>query len=71
MEILVWVGAALSTAGLAAILWCIVAVIRARRVGLTDAALRARLQRAVTINLAAFATSVLGLMLIVVGLMLA
>lgn len=70
MDVMIWIGAAISAAGLAGILWCIVAVARARRAGLGDAALRLRLQKAVTLNLAALLTSVLGLMLVVLGIVL-
>lgn len=70
MDVMIWIGAAISAAGLAGILWCIVAVSRARRAGLSDEALRARLQKAVTLNLAALLTSMLGLMLVVVGIVL-
>ena len=70
MEILTWAGAGLTLAGVAGIVACIVAVIRARRAGLDDAALRARLQRVVTWNLAALLTSALGLGLVAVGILL-
>ncbi|AMY69001.1 hypothetical protein [Frigidibacter mobilis] len=71
MDILIWIGAAISAAGLVGILWCIVAVARARRAGLEDEALRLRLQKAVTLNLAALMVSMLGLMLVVLGIVLA
>ncbi len=70
MEWLVWTGAAISAAGLAGVVWCIIAVMRARRAGLGDAELRARLQRAVTVNLGSFAVSMLGLMMVIVGVLL-
>jgi hypothetical protein len=70
MDILIWVGAAVSLAGLAGIIWCILAIAKARRAGLDDAGLRARLQRVVTINLAALFVSVIGLMMVVIGVML-
>ncbi|MEL6522973.1 MAG: hypothetical protein AAFQ66_18530 [Pseudomonadota bacterium] len=68
MEALIWVGAALSVIGLAGIIWCIFTVFKARRAGLDDDALRAKLQSVVAVNLAAFGVSALGLMAIVVGL---
>jgi hypothetical protein len=61
---------ALSLAGLAGILGCIVAVWRAKRAGLDDATLRARLQRVVAWNLGALFLSAIGLALIAVGLLL-
>lgn len=70
MEALVWIGAAVSLCGIAGLAWCIAAVLRARRAGLDDAALRARLQRIVAWNFGALAVSALGLMLVVVGIFL-
>ncbi|MDF2140090.1 hypothetical protein [Paenirhodobacter sp. CAU 1674] len=70
MDYLIWAGAAVSMAGLAGIIWCILAIAKAKRAGLDDAALRARLQRVVTINLGALFTSVIGLMMVVAGVML-
>ena len=70
MEALVWIGTAMSLAGIGGLLWCVLAVARARRAGLEDAALRARLQQVVAWNLAALGVSALGLMLVVVGLFL-
>jgi hypothetical protein len=70
MDILIWTGAVVSLAGLAGIVWCILAIAKARRAGLDDTRLRARLQRVVTINLAALFVSVIGLMMVVVGVML-
>jgi len=70
LEALVWIGAAVSLCGIAGLVWCIAAVMRARRAGLDDAALRARLQRIVAWNFGALAVSALGLMLVVVGIFL-
>lgn len=71
MEWLIWIGAAVSAVGLAGLVWCIVSIARARRLGLSDDQMRDRLRKAVTINMAAFLTSVLGLILVVVGVILA
>ncbi len=70
MEWLVWVGAAVSLAGLLGLVWCIVTAMRARRAGLEDAELRARLQRVVVVNMGALFLSVIGLMVVVIGIML-
>ena len=70
MEALVWIGTAVSLAGIAGLVWCILAVARARRAGLDDAALRTRLQQVVAWNLGALGVSALGLMLVVLGLFL-
>lgn len=70
MDILIWIGSALTLAGVAALIYCIFAALKARRAGLPDDALRARLQRVVLINMAALGVSALGLMLVVAGIML-
>ncbi|MEZ5778493.1 MAG: hypothetical protein R3E44_09030 [Paracoccaceae bacterium] len=70
MDLLIWIGAAVTLAGLAALLWCIHGIIRARRANLPDEELRARLQRAVALNLGALLLSAIGLMMVVVGIML-
>lgn len=70
MDAVIWIGAALSVAGLAGIIWCIITVARARRAGLDDDTLRARLQKVVAINLGAFGISAIGLMMIVLGVFL-
>ncbi len=70
MQALIWVGAALSLAGVGGLIYCIALALRARRAGLPDADLRARLQRVVTINMAALGVSALGLMLVVAGILL-
>lgn len=70
MGVLVWVGAAMTLAGLAGIVWCILAVRKARKAGLDDAGLKAVLQKVVAVNLGAFGLSALGLGAVVAGLML-
>lgn len=70
MEWLVWTGAAVTLFGVGMLVWCIVRVARARRAGLDDAALKARLQSVVALNLGALAVSAIGLMLVIVGLVL-
>lgn len=70
MAILVWIGTALALLGLAGLLYCIVTVVRARRAGLDDAAMKAKLQKVVAWNLGALLTSALGLMVLVMGLIL-
>jgi hypothetical protein len=70
MQALIWVGAALTVVGLAGLVWCILLARRAKRAGLDDAAMRAALQRVVTINLAAVGVSALGLAAVVAGILL-
>ena len=70
MEILVWIGAALTVLGLGGVIWSIVAVMRARKAGLDDAALRARVSTILPINLGALFVSMIGLMAVIIGVML-
>ncbi|SDE03819.1 hypothetical protein [Limimaricola pyoseonensis] len=70
MELVVWIGAAITLAGFAAILWSLIAVMRLRRQGLEDAQMRARLARIVPLNIGALMLSMLGLIMVVVGVIL-
>ena len=70
MEMIVWLGAALTLVGLGMLVWCIVSVAKAKRAGMPDEALKARLQKIVALNLAALAVSGLGLMAVIVGIFL-
>jgi hypothetical protein len=71
MEWLIWIGAALTLAGVAGLVACIVIAVRARRAGLTGAAMQARLQRVVALNMAALGVSGIGLAMVVAGIFLA
>lgn len=66
----IWGGAALSVVGLIGLVWCIVRVWRARAAGLDDAAMRAVMARVLPLNLGALFVSVIGLMLVIVGIFL-
>lgn len=70
MDIVIGIGAALAVIGLVGIIYSIVLVTRAKRAGLPDAELRARLAAVLPINLGALLVSVIGLMSVVVGVML-
>lgn len=70
MDGLIWTGAAVTLAGLGGLVWCILKVAAARRSGLPDAELRARLQRVVALNLGALLLSAIGLMMVVAGILL-
>ncbi len=69
-DVLIWSGAALTLAGLAMLVWCILRVARARRNARDDAELRASIQKIVPLNLAALFLSMTGLMLVVIGVIL-
>lgn len=70
MDGLIWTGAAVTLLGLAVLVWCILKVAAARKAGLPDTELRARLQRVVVLNFVALLVSAIGLMLVVVGIVL-
>ena len=71
MQALIWAGAVITLLGLSGLVWCIVSVLRARRAGLTEDALRQRLQSIVSLNLGALLVSAIGLMCVVIGILLA
>jgi len=70
MDLLVWIGAAISALGLVGIIYSIVAVAKARKAGLDDDALRARISRILPINLGSLFLSVIGLMMVIIGVAL-
>jgi len=70
-ETLIWVGTAVSLAGLAGLLFVIFRVSRAKRSGLGDDAMREVIRKAIPLNLGALFLSVIGLMLVIVGVFLA
>ena len=70
MEYLIWGGAALSMLGVIGLIWCILLALQAKRSGLPDDQMKARLQNVVALNLGALALSALGLMAVVVALIL-
>lgn len=70
-ETMIWAGAAVTLAGLAALIWCIFTVTRARRQGLDDEALRLKMRSVLAVNMAALAASALGLIAVVTGIILA
>ena len=70
MTWLIWSGAAVSLLGLAGLVWCILIVMRARRAQLEDAEMRRRLARVLPLNMGALLLSVVGLMMVVIGILL-
>jgi len=69
-EMIIWAGAAISVLGMAGIIWCIVRVARAKRAKLGDEEMRATLQSVIPVNMGALFLSVIGLMLVAVGVIL-
>lgn len=70
-DIVIWSGAALSLLGLVGLVWCILKVSRAKRAKLDDDAMRKVLQSALPLNLGALFLSVIGLMMVIIGIFLA
>jgi hypothetical protein len=68
IDLVLWGGALVSLLGLAGIVWCILRVARAKRAGLADDEMKALLQRVLPVNLGALFLSVLGLMMVIVGI---
>jgi hypothetical protein len=71
MSAVIWGGAILTLVGVAGLVFCVLLALRAKREGLTGVAMEARLRRVVTLNLGALAISALGLMMVIVGVILA
>ncbi|KIC43834.1 hypothetical protein RA28_19600 [Ruegeria sp. ANG-S4] len=67
-DIIVWGGAALSLAGLVGLVWCILRVMKARKAGLSDDELRTAVQGVLPWNMASLFLSVIGLMLVILGI---
>ena len=70
MDWLIIPGAILTLLGLLGIIASAIKVIRARKAGLDDDALRDRLQRVMLLNMGALFVSVIGLMMVILGIFL-
>lgn len=70
MAALIWGGAAVSLAGLLGLMWCIIRVWKARRAGLPDEELREEVRKVVPLNMGALFLSVIGLMMVILGIFL-
>ena len=70
MAALIWIGTAVTLAGLAGLVLSILKVRTARRDARDDADLKRRLQSIIPLNLGAFLLSALGLMMVMTGLFL-
>jgi hypothetical protein len=69
-QLLTWVGAGITLVGVAGLMWTAFTANQLRKSGLEDADLRRALQKAVLRNMVALFTSVIGLMMVVVGISL-
>ncbi|WP_435136946.1 hypothetical protein [Pseudopelagicola sp. nBUS_19] len=70
MEWLVWAGASLSVVGLSGLILSIIKANTARRSGLGDKELRAEIQKIMPLNMGALFLSVIGLMVVILGVSL-
>ena len=68
---LIWIGAALSVLGMVGIIVSIVIVAKAKRAGLEDTEMRARISKILPLNMGALFVSMIGLMMVLVGIILA
>lgn len=71
MAALIWIGALFTLMGLAGLVIAIFRAVAIRRGRMDEAAARAALQKIVPLNLGSLMLSMLGLMLVIVGVMLA
>ncbi len=71
MDWLIIIGTLIAFVGLVGLVLSALRVMKARRAGLEDDALKAAVQKAMVLNMGAFALSALGLMMVVVGVILA
>lgn len=67
---LILIGTVISAIGLVGLVYSILRVVKARRAGLSDDALKAAVASALPLNMGSFALSALGLMMVVVGVIL-
>jgi len=70
MDWLIIIGTLIVVVGLAGVVVSAVRVLRSRRSGLDDAALKEVIRKAMVLNVGAFALSALGLMMVVIGVIL-
>ena len=70
MENLIWIGTVISVIGLAGILLSIGCVIRAKKENLPDDEMRDRISKILPINLGSLFLSVIGLMMVILGISL-
>ena len=69
-EIMIWAGTVVSLVGLAGLVWCIIRVAKARRAKLPDDDMRKVLESVLPLNMGALFLSVIGLMLVAIGVIL-
>jgi heme/copper-type cytochrome/quinol oxidase subunit 2 len=70
-KMLIWMGTALTILGMMGIVISVTMVFRAKRAKLDDAAMRARISKVVPVNMGALFVSMIGLMMVVIGIFVA
>lgn len=70
MDWLIWGGVLVSVIGLAGLILSIVKVAKARKAGLSDDELRAAVQKVMPLNMGSLFLSVIGLMMVILGIFL-
>ncbi len=70
MDLLIWIGAAVTMVGLVGLLYTVVLVRKAKAAATDDQDLRARMGKIIPVNLGALLLSVLGLMAVILGISL-
>jgi hypothetical protein len=65
---MLWIGVAVTLVGVVGLVASGVYALRLRKAGLDEAAMREKLRRGVLLNMAALFSSVLGLMLVILGI---
>ncbi|ATG49739.1 hypothetical protein [Celeribacter ethanolicus] len=70
MGALIWGGVVLTLIGVGLLVYCIVAAMKARKLGGSDEDIRARLQKVVALNLVALLVSAMGLGAVTIGIIL-
>ncbi len=70
MDIVIWIGAAVTLLGVIGLMSTVVMVGKAKKSSLNDEEMRARLQKIIPMNFAALAVSMIGLMAVIVGISL-
>lgn len=70
MDLLIWIGAAITVIGVCGLLWTVVLVRAAKKAATDDDDLRKRLGKVIPINLGMLLLSVMGLMAVILGISL-
>jgi hypothetical protein len=68
MDMLIWAGACVSLLGLMGLVYCIIRVARARKAQLSEDEMKAVMQKVLPLNMGALFVSVIGLMMVILGI---